>query len=586
GFVAGHFSARRCKQQQPQENRWPCGREGKKRSARIRKSADKSAKGVSGPEKSFPTSVDGSSDKLTRQTRKRNKKLVPKDLALDAFARVASSRDESIGAGNYGSLLLLPRAAFIAAGRFLPYSDCQEHLVSLGQARAAMTGADELRILYVSCSWSNYVRGEECWDTADFETTRAFLQSNLTVVFVYVGRSCMVGDPDNPLRTSQLRHVPCVLMRADCMLILPPQLALEANLSASRCYRHSDFSLYTRGAWARMELALAAVGQAKVYAAFRAGPYPDCVCELEPGKSDVRDMVRKASDALKNAASSLCTGEVNAGIGDVSFSIDASTKVGTQENEMQRSSEALASVVGSACDNWLDSDLNPLKALEEARAVVTAAEKDGNVRVLESIRSMHPLSPSDESVSGVRAALGEEHIEGAGEIALCLLLFSVFCSRPKGRGTYTDAFVDAAAEMEITYRPIALVRSPYRERFGTPRQPQVTASVLNGGAQQGQIVFLKEHGYEEALQDLEGFDMIWVISHMHLNRGWSRKVRPPRLPEERKGLFSTRSPHRPNPVALSSLRVDRVDASGGVIYVHGLDLLDGTPVLDVKPYIG
>lgn len=82
---------------------------------------------------------------------------------------------------------------------------------------------------------------------------------------------------------------------------------------------------------------------------------------------------------------------------------------------------------------------------------------------------------------------------------------------------------------------------------------------------------------EEALQDLSGFDMIWVISHMHLNNGWNRKVRPPRLPEERKGLFSTRSPHRPNAVALSSLRVSRVDAPKGRIYVRGLDLLDGEP---------
>lgn len=69
--------------------------------------------------------------------------------------------------------------------------------------------------------------------------------------------------------------------------------------------------------------------------------------------------------------------------------------------------------------------------------------------------------------------------------------------------------------------------------------------------------------------------MIWVISHMHLNKGWNPKVRPPRLPEERKGLFSTRSPHRPNAIALSSLRVGRVDVSKGVIHVHGLDLLDG-----------
>lgn len=80
---------------------------------------------------------------------------------------------------------------------------------------------------------------------------------------------------------------------------------------------------------------------------------------------------------------------------------------------------------------------------------------------------------------------------------------------------------------------------------------------------------------EEALQDLSGFEMIWVIAHMHLNKGWNSKVRPPRLPEERKGLFSTRSPHRPNALALSSLRVSRVDPDEGVIYVQGLDLLDG-----------
>lgn len=90
---------------------------------------------------------------------------------------------------------------------------------------------------------------------------------------------------------------------------------------------------------------------------------------------------------------------------------------------------------------------------------------------------------------------------------------------------------------------------------------------------------------EAALEDLEGFEMIWVISHMHLNKGWNSKVRPPRLPEERKGLFSTRSPHRPNPVALSSLRVRRVDAARGVIYVRGLDLLDGKMYMRVIPRI-
>ena len=90
----------------------------------------------------------------------------------------------------------------------------------------------------------------------------------------------------------------------------------------------------------------------------------------------------------------------------------------------------------------------------------------------------------------------------------------------------------------------------------------------------------------QALADLEGFDYVWVVSHMHLNRGWKSKIRPPRGPTGvRRGLLATRAPHRPNQIALSAMRVTHVDAARGRIGVHGLDLLDGTPVLDVKPYV-
>ena len=116
---------------------------------------------------------------------------------------------------------------------------------------------------------------------------------------------------------------------------------------------------------------------------------------------------------------------------------------------------------------------------------------------------------------------------------------------------------------------------------------------------------------ERALQDLDGFERCWVISFMHLNKGWNPMVKPPRGPGEKYGLFSTRSPHRPNPgewkavrrsrirfrssltetpwnvpaVALSALEITSVDVKEGVVHVLGLDLLDGTPVLDIKPYI-
>ena len=77
--------------------------------------------------------------------------------------------------------------------------------------------------------------------------------------------------------------------------------------------------------------------------------------------------------------------------------------------------------------------------------------------------------------------------------------------------------------------------------------------------------------------------MIWVLFWFHLNEGWRPKVQPPRSTTGRKGLFSTRSPHRPNPLGLSALRLERVE--GLTVHVRGADLVDGTPVLDIKPYM-
>eukprot|EP00903_Cladosiphon_okamuranus_P018149 g16701.t1 len=508
-----------------------------KRQARIRRSEDNSTSRAAGGLASPPSSAE---TRPSRRSRHRAKKLAPRCLALDSWTRVAQSYIRSIGAGDYESLLLLPRACFVVAGRFASFAECRHQLVSLGQARAATADNDQLRLLYVSSSWSNAGGdGASDWAARDFETTREFLLRNPDIGYVYIGRSCVEGSSTGIARSTQLTRVIPALLRSDALLVLPPQVGGN----------YSDFRL---GSWSRMVLAVAAVGQVKVFVAFRAEPLLESVLELELGKGNVREITGRAADELRDAAKS-------------------------EEKEATE-------VVGAASENWLGAELNPLLALEKARDVVAAALKTEDNKVLESIRSMRPVQ-TPGSMATARAALGGERVEGERERALSMLLFTVLCSQPKERATYTDDFLEDAAKMEISYRPIAVVKSPYRERFGTPRQPQVTASVAGGAAQDGQLLFFKGHGYEEALKDLSGFDMIWVISHMHLNKGWNPKVRPPRLPEERKGLFSTRSPHRPNAIALSSLRVDRIDVSKGVIHVHGLDLLDGTPVLDIKPYI-
>jgi tRNA-Thr(GGU) m(6)t(6)A37 methyltransferase TsaA len=88
---------------------------------------------------------------------------------------------------------------------------------------------------------------------------------------------------------------------------------------------------------------------------------------------------------------------------------------------------------------------------------------------------------------------------------------------------------------------------------------------------------------EHALEDLTRWDLIWVIFWFHLNSGWRPKVLPPRSTTGRKGVFATRSPHRPNPLGLSVVRLERVD--GLTLYIRNADMLDGTPVLDLKPYV-
>lgn len=130
-------------------------------------------------------------------------------------------------------------------------------------------------------------------------------------------------------------------------------------------------------------------------------------------------------------------------------------------------------------------------------------------------------------------------------------------------------------------RPIAFFRSPLTSKFGVPRQSGLADNLV------GRIVFEPQYQREEALRGLEGFDYLWLIWGFSANKSTDDgklTVRPPRLGgNEHLGVFATRSPFRPNGLGLSSVRIKQITDS--VIEVVGADLMDGTPIYDVKPYI-
>jgi len=128
----------------------------------------------------------------------------------------------------------------------------------------------------------------------------------------------------------------------------------------------------------------------------------------------------------------------------------------------------------------------------------------------------------------------------------------------------------------LLLEPIGVVRSPFVERVQAPRQPDAARGV------EGTIELLPGKNFEHALLDIESFRYLWVVFWFHLNSGWRPKVLPPRS-SRRRGVFATRSPHRPNPIGLSVVELLGVD--GLSLRVANLDMLDGTPVLDIKPYV-
>jgi tRNA-Thr(GGU) m(6)t(6)A37 methyltransferase TsaA len=128
----------------------------------------------------------------------------------------------------------------------------------------------------------------------------------------------------------------------------------------------------------------------------------------------------------------------------------------------------------------------------------------------------------------------------------------------------------------LPLRPIGVVRTPYLHKVDAPRQGVVAEGV------EGRIELFPEAGFEHALEDLDSWERLWVLTWFDRAEHWRPKVQPPRS-ARRRGLFATRSPHRPNPIGLTCVRLVRVE--GLTVVVSDLDILDGTPVIDIKPYV-
>ncbi|SMC21313.1 tRNA-Thr(GGU) m(6)t(6)A37 methyltransferase TsaA [Desulfacinum hydrothermale DSM 13146] len=126
----------------------------------------------------------------------------------------------------------------------------------------------------------------------------------------------------------------------------------------------------------------------------------------------------------------------------------------------------------------------------------------------------------------------------------------------------------------IVYRPIGVIRSPFEDAKGVPIQPSGAAGVV------GRVEVAEP--YVEGLKDVEGFSHVILLYHFHLSAPWKPLV-VPFLDTVERGVFSTRAPARPNPIGFSV--VELVGREGGVLHVRGVDVVDGTPLLDIKPYV-
>ena len=126
----------------------------------------------------------------------------------------------------------------------------------------------------------------------------------------------------------------------------------------------------------------------------------------------------------------------------------------------------------------------------------------------------------------------------------------------------------------ITYKPIGIVHSPFTQPEGMPIQPSAAQGT------QGQIVLNEE--YVDGLCDLDGFSHIYLLYHLHLSKSYELKVIP-FLDNQQRGIFSTRAPKRPNPIGLSVVKL--ISINKNILEIENVDIVDGTPLLDIKPYV-
>lgn len=136
-----------------------------------------------------------------------------------------------------------------------------------------------------------------------------------------------------------------------------------------------------------------------------------------------------------------------------------------------------------------------------------------------------------------------------------------------------------------SFQPIGYIRSCFKEKFGVARQSMMIPQA------RGVLKFRPEPAFGDALRHLAEFSHLWIVFvfHQNLKKGWKPLITPPRLEAPKQvGVFASRSPHRPNPIGMSVVKIEELDfsAPGGIeLHLSGLDILDGTPVLDIKPYL-
>ena len=130
---------------------------------------------------------------------------------------------------------------------------------------------------------------------------------------------------------------------------------------------------------------------------------------------------------------------------------------------------------------------------------------------------------------------------------------------------------------EILLIPIGFVKSALKHRYETPRQGVLAKKSIA-------VIHLNpKNNFEQAIKELDGFDRVWIIYQFHLNKNWKPLVTPPRHTRKKVGVFATRAPYRPNQIGLSCVKLDKVE--GLKIFISESDLLDSSPILDIKPYL-